>query len=131
MIKSSSASSSKKRKVQITSKVYVKVKATYNNTHLTCINEKGEVIYNITAGEKGFKGAKKSTPYAAMQAAKDLAAKAIGLGIKNIVVYIKGLGPGREFAVKGLYDGGLSISLIVDETPIVHNGCRAPKERRN
>jgi len=121
----------KKRKVQVESRGKVYIKATFNNTFITLTNDKGEVVCWSTAGKKGFKGAKKSTPYAALQAAKDVSAMALGAGVKSVIVFVKGLGPGRESAIKGLYDGGLPVNTIIDETPFPHNGCRPAKKRRN
>jgi small subunit ribosomal protein S11 len=90
----------------------------------------GNVVSWSSAGVKGFKGSRKSTPYAAQQAAEDAAKKAMAHGLKNIEVYIKGPGSGREAALRSLQSMGLSIKLIRDVTPIPHNGCRQSKRRR-
>jgi len=90
----------------------------------------GNVIAWSSAGAKGFKGSRKSTPYAAQQAAEDAAKKAMVHGLKNLEVYVKGPGAGREAALRSLQSMGLNIKLIRDVTPIPHNGCRQPKRRR-
>ena len=90
----------------------------------------GNVIAWSSAGSKGFKGSRKSTPYAAQQAAEDAAKKAMVHGLKNLEVYVKGPGAGREAALRSLQSMGLNIKLIRDVTPIPHNGCRQPKRRR-
>jgi small subunit ribosomal protein S11 len=106
------------------------IQSTFNNTIITITDMSGNVIAWSSAGVKGFKGSRKSTPYAAQQAAEDVAKKAMVHGLKNLEVHIKGPGSGREAALRSLQAMGLSIKLIRDVTPIPHNGCRQPKRRR-
>ncbi len=106
------------------------IQSTFNNTIVTITDMNGSVISWSSAGVKGFKGSRKSTPYAAQQTAEDAAKKAMVHGLKNIEVYVKGPGSGREAALRSLQSVGLNIRLIRDVTPIPHNGCRQPKRRR-
>ena len=106
------------------------IQSTFNNTIITIADPNGNVIAWSSAGVKGFKGSRKSTPYAAQQAAEDAAKKAMAHGLKNVDVYVKGPGAGREAALRSLQSVGLSIKLIRDVTPIPHNGCRQSKRRR-
>ena len=106
------------------------IQTTFNNTIVTITDMNGNVIAWSSAGVKGFKGSRKSTPYAAQQTAEDAAKKAMIHGLKNIEVYVKGPGSGREAALRSLQSVGLNIRLIRDVTPIPHNGCRQPKRRR-
>lgn len=106
------------------------IQSTFNNTIVTITDINGNVIAWSSSGVKGFKGSRKSTPYAAQQAAEDAAKKAMLHGLKNIEVYVKGPGAGREAALRSLQSMGLNIRLIRDVTPIPHNGCRQPKRRR-
>ena len=106
------------------------IQSTFNNTIITITDMNGNVLSWSSAGVKGFKGSRKSTPYAAQQAAEDAAKKAMVHGLKNIEVYVKGPGAGREAALRSLQSIGLNIRLIRDVTPIPHNGCRQPKRRR-
>ena len=106
------------------------IQSTFNNTIITITDINGNVIAWSSSGVKGFKGSRKSTPYAAQQAAEDAAKKAMLHGLKNIEVYVKGPGAGREAALRSLQSMGLNIRLIRDVTPIPHNGCRQPKRRR-
>ena len=106
------------------------VNATFNNTMITITDQVGNVIAWSSAGARGFKGSRKSTPFAAQVAAGDAAAKAMEHGLKSVSVVVKGPGAGRESALRALYAAGLKISLIRDVTPIPHNGCRPPKRRR-
>ena len=119
----------KKEKKNIQSGI-AHIQSTFNNTIITITGMNGNVISWSSAGVKGFKGSRKSTPYAAQQAAEDAAKKAMVHGLKNIEVYIKGPGSGREAALRSLQSMGLSIKLIRDVTPIPHNGCRQSKRRR-
>lgn len=109
-------------------KIYIT--ATFNNTLVTVTDDRGNALFWGSAGRSGFKGARKSTPYAATSAVEDVARRAVGAGIKNVEVYIKGPGFGRDAALRGLKSSGLSVSLIADVTPIPHNGPRAKKKRR-
>jgi small subunit ribosomal protein S11 len=106
------------------------IQSTFNNTIITITDMVGNTIAWSSAGVVGFKGSRKNTPYAATQAAEDVAKKAREHGVKNLEVYIKGPGAGREAALRSLQAMGFSIKLIRDVTPIPHNGCRQPKRRR-
>ena len=106
------------------------IQATFNNTIITITDQAGNVVAWSTAGCKGFKGSRKSTPFAAQVAAEDCARKAQEHGMRSVEVYVKGPGSGRESALRALQAAGFSISFIRDVTPIPHNGCRPPKRRR-
>ena len=106
------------------------VKATFNNTLVTITDTNGDVLVNASGGSCGFKGSRKSTPFAAQQAAEQAAVKARKLGIVEVEVKVKGPGSGRESAIRALQAAGLRIVSIEDATPIPHNGCRPPKKRR-
>jgi small subunit ribosomal protein S11 len=106
------------------------IQATFNNTIITITDVIGNVIAWSSAGSAGFKGSRKSTPYASGQAAEDAARKAKEHGIKNLEVFVKGPGAGRESAIRSLQASGFNITHIRDRTPIPHNGCRQPKRRR-
>ena len=107
------------------------IQATYNNTIVTLTDMQGNVISWATSGGEGFKGSRKSTPYAAQMAAKSAAESAMETaGLQSIEVYVKGPGIGREAAVRSLFQSGLNISKIKDVTPVPHNGCRPKKRRR-
>jgi len=125
------APKSKKRKTKksIQSGI-VHVQSTFNNTIITITDVSGNVISWSSAGARGFKGSRKSTPFAAQVAAGDAAAKAMEHGLKNVTVLVKGPGAGRESALRALASAGLKIALIRDVTPIPHNGCRQAKRRR-
>ncbi len=106
------------------------VKASFNNTVVTLTSETGDALSWGSAGAVGFKGTRKSTPYAAQRAADRAASAAMRHGLKEVVVRVKGVGSGRESAIRALSNSGLKITLIEDVTPLPHNGCRAPKRRR-
>lgn len=106
------------------------ISATFNNTLVTVTNDRGETISWSSSGSKGFKGTRKSTPYAASLAVEDACKKALEKGLKSVEVYVKGPGSGRDSALRAIRTAGLSISLIADLTPIPHNGPRAKKKRR-
>ena len=106
------------------------VQATFNNTIVTITDAAGNSIAWASAGSVGFKGSRKSTPFAAQMAAEKAAQKAMGFGMKEVKVYVKGPGAGREAAIRALQAAGLEIAVIKDVTPIPHNGCRPPKRRR-
>ncbi len=106
------------------------IKATFNNTIVSITDLNGNVISWSSAGRGGFKGSKKSTPFAAQLAARASAKEAIEQGLKKIEVWVKGPGSGREAAIRSLQAAGLVITAIKDVTPIPHNGCRPPKKRR-
>jgi small subunit ribosomal protein S11 len=108
----------------------VHVHATFNNTIITITDRKGNALSWATAGGSGFRGSRKSTPFAAQVAAERAGEAAKEFGIKNLEVRIKGPGPGRESAVRALNNIGFNITFIEDVTPIPHNGCRPPKKRR-
>ena len=122
---------SKKKKIarQVSNGV-AHIQATFNNTIVTITDTKGLVVSWSSAGRVGFSGARKSTAYAAQVVAEDCAKQAMALGMRDIEVYVKGPGAGRESAIRALQATGLAISLIKDVTPIPHNGCRPPKRRR-
>jgi len=106
------------------------IQSTFNNTIVTITDVSGNVIAWSSAGVRGFKGSRKSTPFAAQLAAEDSAKKAMEHGMRSISVFVKGPGAGRESALRALQQAGFKISLIRDVTPIPHNGCRPPKRRR-
>lgn len=106
------------------------ISATFNNTIITITDVQGNTISWSSAGARGFKHSRKSTPFAAQVAAEDAARKAMEHGLKHITVFLKGPGSGRESALRALQSAGLKVSLIRDVTPIPHNGCRPPKRRR-
>jgi small subunit ribosomal protein S11 len=106
------------------------VRASFNNTIVTITDTDGNVISWSSAGKAGFKGSRKSTPFAAQVAAEGAAREALGLGLKRVEVWVKGPGAGREAAIRSLQAAGLEIAAIKDVTPIPHNGCRPPKRRR-
>lgn len=119
----------RKTKRRITSAA-AHIKSTFNNTTVTIADRNGEVVIWTSAGQCGFKGTKKGTPYAAQLAAAKAAQQAMEMGIKEVAVYVKGPGPGRESAIRALQGAGLAIRSIKDVTPIPHNGCRPKKQRR-
>ncbi|UQZ89235.1 30S ribosomal protein S11 [Deltaproteobacteria bacterium Smac51] len=106
------------------------IQATFNNTIVTITDPRGNTIAWSSAGVQGFKGSRKSTPYAAQTAVEDAAKKAMEHGMRTVEVYIKGPGSGRESALRGLQSAGFNVTLIRDVTPVPHNGCRPPKRRR-
>ena len=106
------------------------IQSTFNNTLITITDMNGNTIAWSSAGSQGFKGSRKSTPFAAQLAAEDAAKKAQEHGVQNIEVYVKGPGSGREAALRALQAAGFNVTLIRDVTPIPHNGCRPPKRRR-
>ena len=107
------------------------IKSTYNNSIVTITDVEGNVISWASAGTLGFKGSKKSTPFAAGMSAEAAGKAAVESGMKKVKVEVKGLGPGRETAIRSLQAAGLEITEITDVTPIPHNGCRPPKRPRN
>jgi small subunit ribosomal protein S11 len=121
----------KKKKVRRSvAKGIVHVKATFNNTIITITDPTGNVLCTDSAGTIGFKGSRKSTPFAAQRAAEACADKAIKMGMHEVEVRVKGPGSGRESAITALQAAGLKVTAIEDVTPIPHNGCRPPKRRR-
>ena len=119
----------KKRLRNITTGV-VHILATFNNTIVTITDSQGNTVVWSSCGSCGFKGSKKSTPFAAQITAKNAAKKAIEQGFKDVEIFVKGPGSGRESAIRAIQAAGLRISAISDLTPIPHNGCRPPKRRR-
>lgn len=120
----------KKSTLQVGDRGKVFVSATFNNTLVTITNDKGETISWSSSGAAGFKGTRKSTPFAATTAMEAAAKKALAKGLKSVDVFIKGPGSGRDAALRAIKSAGLSISMIADVTPIPHNGPRAEKKRR-
>ncbi len=106
------------------------IKATFNNTSVTITDTKGDVLCWSSAGSSGFKGSRKSTPFAGQMAAQQCAEKAAKFGVKELEVRVKGPGSGRESAITSLQAAGMTIKSIEDVTPLPHNGCRPPKKRR-
>ncbi|MBQ1456146.1 MAG: 30S ribosomal protein S11 [Thermoguttaceae bacterium] len=121
----------KKRKVRrsVGSGV-VHIKVTFNNTNVTITDTKGDVLCWATSGTAGFKGSRKSTPFAGQMAAQQAAQKAIKMGMKDVEVQVKGPGSARDMAIQALAQAGLNVKSIEDVTPLPHNGCRPPKKRR-
>ncbi len=119
----------KKEKKNILNGV-VHIQSTFNNTIVTITDPVGNIVSWSSAGVQGFKGSRKSTPFAAQLAAEDASKKAMENGMKNVEVYVKGPGAGRESALRSLQAAGFNIIMIKDVTPIPHNGCRPPKRRR-
>ena len=122
--------SSKKKGKRVSPEGVAHIQSTFNNTIITLADPTGNVISWSSAGSQGFKGSRKSTPFAAQVAAEQAAKKAMDLGLKKVEVLIKGPGSGRQAAIRSLQSVGLEISTIRDVTPIPHNGCRPPKRRR-
>ena len=119
-----------KKKEKVEANGVARIRATFNNTIVTLTDPYGNVISWASGGKVGFKGSRKSTPFAAQVAAEAAAKEAMDLGLRRVEVMIKGPGSGREAAVRSLQAAGLEISAIKDVTPIPHNGCRPPKRRR-
>jgi small subunit ribosomal protein S11 len=120
----------KKRVVNVEALGQAHIKASFNNIIISMTNTMGQVISWASAGKMGFKGSKKNTPYAAQVAASDCAQKAYDLGLRKVVVYVKGPGAGRESAIRTIQNVGIEVTTIKDVTPLPHNGCRPPKRRR-
>jgi len=111
-------------------KAIAHIKATFNNTYITIADINGETLCWASAGTAGFKGSRKSTPFAAQRTARNVAEKARRFGVKEVEVMVKGPGPGRESAITALQEAGLLVKAIEDVTPLPHNGCRPRKKRR-
>ena len=120
----------KRTKKQVESEGMAYIKATFNNTLVTITNMNGDVVTWGSAGKAGFKGSKKSTPFAATVSAEQVGREAYNLGVRRVHVRVQGPGSGRESAIQALSAAGLTVRSIRDITPIPHNGCRAPKKRR-
>jgi small subunit ribosomal protein S11 len=108
----------------------VHINASFNNTIITITDQQGNTVCWGSAGSAGFKGSRKSTPFAARMAAEQAIKNAMAAGIQEVEVYVKGPGPGRESAIRAVQAAGLKVTAITDETPVPHNGCRPPKKRR-
>lgn len=124
------AKTTKKRVVKVEAEGYAYIKASFNNIMVTLTNKQGQVISWSTSGKNGFRGSKKSTPYAAQVSAADAAKTAYDAGLRKVEVFVKGPGSGRESAIRTLGTSGLEVTIIRDVTPVPHNGCRPPKKRR-
>ena len=122
--------SRKKKKARVEPEGIAHIKATFNNTIITLADKFGNVISWSSAGALGFKGSRKNTPFAATQAAQKAAEEAMSCGLVRVEVRVKGPGSGREAAVRAIRSAGLTVTSILDVTPIPHNGCRPPKRRR-
>ncbi len=120
----------RKRRVKVEPEGKVFIQATFNNIIVSVCNKNGDVISWGSAGRAGFRGSKKNTPYAAQIAAGDASKKAYDAGLRTVEVYVKGPGSGREAAIRAIDQAGIRVSLIQDNTPVPHNGCRPPKRRR-
>lgn len=124
------AKNKKKKTRRNVSRGIAHVSATFNNTIVTISDTNGDVLCQASAGTVGFKGSRKSTPFAAQRAAEECANKASKFGVREIEVRVKGPGAGRESAITALQSAGLNVKAIEDVTPLPHNGCRPPKKRR-
>lgn len=128
--KQQSAATRRKKQKRTVSEGVAHIKATFNNTMITITDPQGNVVSWASAGQAGFKGSRKGTPFAAQQAAERAARIAIDMGMRSVSVLVKGPGAGRESAVRALGQSGFQVQAIRDVTPIPHNGCRPPKKRR-
>lgn len=128
--KKGKATRAKKKERKRVEKGQAHIASSFNNTMVTLTDTNGNVLSWASAGQLGFRGSRKSTPYAAQQAADEAAKKAMEYGLKSVEVYVRGPGSGREAAIRALQAAGLDVSMIKDVTPIPHNGCRPPKRRR-
>ena len=124
------AATKKRRDRKVVEKGAVHIRSSFNNTMVTVTDAQGNALSWASSGELGFRGSRKSTPYAAQTAAETAATAAMEHGLKPVEVYVKGPGAGREAAIRALQAVGLEVTLIKDVTPIPHNGCRPPKRRR-
>ena len=120
----------KKKKVKVEAYGEAHIHASFNNIIISLTNNNGQVISWSSAGKMGFKGSKKNTRYAAQLAAEDCAKEAYEYGLRKVKVFVKGPGNGRESAMRSLHNSGITVTEIVDITPLPHNGCRPPKRRR-
>ncbi|MFO1506455.1 MAG: 30S ribosomal protein S11 [Lysobacterales bacterium] len=130
MNKTAAPGKAKKKTRRVVADAVAHVQASFNNTVVTITDRQGNALSWATAGGAGFRGSRKSTPYAAQIAADKAARAAADYGVKTVEVRIKGPGPGRESAVRALNNAGFKVTNIIDVTPIPHNGCRPPKKRR-
>ncbi len=122
--------STKKRVVKVEAVGQAHIHSSFNNIIITLTNNDGQVISWSSAGKMGFRGSKKNTPYAAQVAAQECAKTAYDLGLRKVKVYVKGPGAGRESAIRSINGTGVTVTEIIDVTPLPHNGCRPPKRRR-
>jgi small subunit ribosomal protein S11 len=120
----------RRRERKVTPRARAYIHATFNNTIVTFTDPEGNVLLWCTPGVKEFKGSRRSTPYAAQVAAQEAAKQAMDQGVREVDLYVKGPGPGREAAIRSIQGAGLRVRSITDVTPIPHNGCRPPKKRR-
>jgi small subunit ribosomal protein S11 len=120
----------KKKNVKVEAYGQAHIHASFNNIIISLTNNTGQVISWSSAGKMGFRGSKKNTPYAAQMAAEDCAKEAFENGLRKVKVFVKGPGNGRESAMRSLHNAGITVTEIVDVTPLPHNGCRPPKRRR-
>jgi len=120
----------RRRERKVTPRARAYIHATFNNTIITFTDPDGDTILWGSAGSSGFRGSRKSTPYAAQIASQGVAKRAADHGVREVDVYVKGPGPGREAAIRSIQAAGLRVLSITDVTPIPHNGCRPPKKRR-
>lgn len=120
----------KKRNVKVEAEGLAFIHASFNNIIISLTNKAGQVISWGSAGKSGFRGSKKNTPYAAQMAASSAAQTAFEAGLRNVEVYVKGPGAGRESAIRAIDTTGIRVLRIKDMTPVPHNGCRPPKKRR-
>jgi small subunit ribosomal protein S11 len=131
MAQTSSSRRKSARKVKRTlSSGQVHIFSTFNNTIVTVTDMQGNTVLTASAGSSGFKGSRKSTPFAARMAAETAMKEAAALGIQEVEVFVKGPGPGRESAIRAVQSQGMKVTVITDVTPVPHNGCRPPKKRR-
>lgn len=128
--KSTKRTTTTKKTKRNVSAAQVHIFASFNNTIITVTDQQGNTIAWTSSGSVGFKGSRKSTPFAARLAAEDVIKNAASMGVSEIDVFIKGPGPGRESAIRAIQSKGLKIRSITDVTPVPHNGCRPPKKRR-
>ena len=120
----------KKRNVKVSAQGQAHISSSFNNIIVSITNENGEVISWSSAGKMGFRSSKKNTPYAAQMVAQDCAKVAYDLGLRKVKAYVKGPGNGRESAIRTIHGAGIEVLEIVDVTPLPHNGCRPPKQRK-
>ena len=128
--KKSSAKRGRRRVKKNVERGQAHINSTFNNTMVTLTDAQGNALSWASAGQLGFRGSRKSTPFAAQEAALEAAKKAMEDGLKSVEVFVKGPGSGRESAIRSLQAAGLEVTMIKDVTPIPHNGCRPPKRRR-
>lgn len=130
MVKKGKATRTKRRVRKNIERGQAHIHSTFNNTMVTLSDVQGNVLSWASAGQLGFRGSRKSTPFAAQQAAEEAAKKAMEHGLRSVEVFVSGPGSGREAAIRSLQATGLEVNMIKDVTPIPHNGCRPPKRRR-